>query len=139
MNNVLILAGRITKELELRYTPNNKAVANIPLAINNGKDDTTFISITVFGQTAEMVNKYCNKGDMLGVQAMVKNHNWEDGNGNKHYEYSFIANKITFLSTKAKEETKEKSNSEIIKDVMEDKDPFAEFGEQVSIDDNFLE
>lgn len=134
MNNVLILAGRITKELELRYTTNNKAILNIPIAVNNGKDDTTFINITAFGQTAEMVNKYCNKGDLLGVQAIVKNHNWEDEKGNKHYDLSFIANKITFLQPK-----KNDNQSTVNETAQNEVDPFAEFGEQISIEDNFLE
>lgn len=137
MNNLLILVGNITKDLELRYTPNNKAVLDLPIAVNNGKDDTTFITTTLFGTTAETTYKYCHKGDTVGVQAIVKNHNWEDKDGKKHYDYSFIANKVSFLSTKKeKEEPKEKSNSEIIKDAMEGKDPFEEFGEQISIDDD---
>ena len=53
MNNILICIGRITRDLELRYTTNNKAVVNIPLAINNGKDDTTFIDVVVYGNIAE--------------------------------------------------------------------------------------
>lgn len=141
MNNLLILVGRITKELELRYTPNNKAVLDLPIAVNNGKDDTTFITVTVFGTVAETTYKYCHKGDTVGVQAIVKNHNWEDKDGKKRYDYSFIANKITFLSTKKQEESKE----EVKETPKEETDPFAnafeEFGEQVAMDisDNFLD
>lgn len=135
MNNLLILVGRITKELELRYTPNNKAVVDLPIAVNNGKDDTTFITVTLFGNIAETTYKYCHKGDTVGVQATVKNHNWEDKEGKKHYDYSFIANKITFLSTKKQEESKEEAKET----PKEETDPFAEFGEQISVDDNFLE
>lgn len=133
MNNT-ILAGRITKDLELRYTPSNKAVVEVPLAINNSKDDTTFIKVTVFGNTAETVNKYCKKGDMIGVQAMVKNHNWTDKNGNNHYDYSFIANKITFLQTKTKNEVEKQEEK---KDKYNN--AFEEFGEQIEINDNFLD
>lgn len=140
MNNILFLIGRITKDLELRYTPNNKPVVNVSLAVNNGKDDTTFIDVSLFGQMAEATHKYCHKGDLMGVQAIVKNHNWEDKDGKKRYDYTFIANKVSFLSSKKKEEQpREKSNSEILKDAMENKDPFAEFGESIDVDDNFLE
>ena len=143
MNNILILAGRITKELEKRYTNSNKAVVEIPLAVNNGQDDTTFITITVFGNIAETTSQYCHKGDMLGVQAVVKNHNWEDKDGKKHYDYRFIANKITFLQTKKTDESKEKINtqSDIQSDTQNDTqaDPFADFGQQVSIDENWLD
>lgn len=132
MNNTLICIGRITKDLELRYTTNNKAVVNIPLAINNGKDDTTFIDIVVYGNVAEMTHKYCKKGDLIGAQATIKNNNWTDNNGNKHYDYKFMGYKVTFLSTKKEvvEETKKEENTN---------DPFSKFGEQISIDDGFLD
>ena len=133
MNNT-ILVGRICKDLELRYTPSNKAVVEVPLAINNSKDDTTFIKVTVFGNTAKTVNMYCKKGDMIGVQAMVKNHNWTDKNGNNHYDYSFIANKITFLQTKTKNEVEKQEEK---KDKYNN--AFEEFGEQIEINDNFLD
>ena len=132
MLNQTVLVGRITKDLELKYTTNNKAVVNIPLAINNGKDDTTFIDVVVYGNVAEMTHKYCKKGDLIGAQAKVQNNNWTDNNGNKHYDYKFMGYKVTFLSTKKEtiEETKKEENTN---------DPFQEFGEQISIDDGFLD
>ena len=134
MNNVFMLVGRLTRDGELRYTNSDRAVSNITIAVNNSKEDTSFIAITAFGQIAENLAKYCRKGDLIGVQGTIKNHNWTDKEGNNRYEYSFIAQKITFLSTNSenikeetKQETSEKSNT------------FADFGEEVKIDDNFLE
>lgn len=131
--NFIIVVGRITKDLELRYTPSNKAVVEISLAVNNGKDDTTFIRLTAFDKLAELVSKYSKKGDLIGTQSIIKNHNWQDKEGNKHYEYSFIANKISFLAKGNKqEEVKKQDNT----------NAFEEFGEQiemVDINDNFLE
>ena len=134
MNNILCLIGRITRDLELRYTTNNKAVVNIPLAINNGKDDTTFIDVVIYGNTAEMTHKYCKKGDLIGVQAKVVNNNWTDKDGKNHYDYNFIGYKITFLSTKkeAIEEAKEEEKNT-------NDDIFSQFGEQIDIDDGFLD
>ena len=132
MNNY-ICVGRITKDLELRYTPSNKAVVEISLAVNNGKDDTTFVKLTAFDKLAELLSKYSKKGDLIGTQSIIKNHNWQDKEGNKHYDYSFIVNKISFLAKGNKqEEVKKQDNT----------DAFAEFGEQiemVDINDNFLE
>lgn len=110
MNNLFIFIGRITKDLELRYTKDGKPVIDLNMAVNNGKDDTTFITTTLFGKTAEMTNQYCKKGDLIGVNGIIKNHNWEDKNGTKHYDYTFLANKVTFLQTKPKEEKKEQVN-----------------------------
>lgn len=107
MNNLFMLIGRITKDLELRYTKEGKPVLDLNLAINNAKNDTTFITVTVFGKVAETTKQYCQKGDLIGVSGMIKNHNWEDKNGNKHYDFTFLANKISFLQTKQKEEVKQ--------------------------------
>lgn len=133
MNNTLICIGRITKNLELRYTTSNKAVVNIPLAINNGKDDTTFIDVVLYGTIAETTYKYCKKGDLIGVQAKVVNNKWTDKDGKNHYDYNFIASKVTFLSTKKEnvEETKKEENT--------NDDIFSQFGEQIDIDDGFLD
>ena len=137
MNNTILMVGRITKDIELRYTPNNKAVITVNLAIQNGKDDTTFLPVTVFGNVAETTSKYCKKGDIIGIKGIIKNHNWQDNQGNKRYDYSFIAERVSFLSSKAKEikqtlQTEEKKEEPV-------NDPFEEFGEQLEINDEFLE
>ena len=128
MNNY-ICVGRIIKDIELRYTPSNKAVVQISLAINNGKDDTSFITLTAFDKLAEIIGKYSKKGDLIGTQSIIKNHNWEDKNGNKHYDYSFIINKISFLAKGNKLEETKKDNTNV----------FAEFGEEIEINDQFLD
>lgn len=122
MNNVLILIGRIIKDLELRVTPSNRSVLDVSMAITNGKDDTTFITVTAFGKTAELINSYCNKGDLIGVQAITKNHNWKDKNGYSHYDYSFVVDKVRFLQKNQKESNLSKS-----------------VNQEVSVDDNFLD
>lgn len=101
MNN-FIIAGRLTKEPELRSTKEGKSVAELNIALRNKKDDTTFLKITAFNQTADHVAKYCTKGDMLGIQGIIRNHNWIDKDNNKRYEYAFIANSVEFLSLKPK-------------------------------------
>ena len=129
MNNYICVA-RITKDIELRYTPSNKAVVEISLAVNNGKDDTTFIRLTAFDKLAELVSNYCKKGDLIGTQSIIKNHNWEDKNGNKHYEYSFIINKISFLAKGNKQEVVKKQDNTSV---------FQEFAEEIEINDQFLD
>lgn len=133
MNNTILMVGRITKDIELKYTPSNKAVIKVSLAVNNGKDDTTFLPITIFGNMAETTSKYCKKGDLIGIKGNIKNHNWQDKQGNTHYDYSFIAERVSFLSNKSKE---------IKQEVKDNTSAFEEFGKQiemVDINDNFLE
>ena len=124
MNNLFILIGRITKDLELRYTKEGKPVLDLNLAINNAKNDTTFITTTVFGKVAETTKQYCQKGDLIGVSGMIKNHNWEDKNGNKHYDFTFLANKISFLQTKQKQDNTQEQ--------QEQTDIYAQFGTTVT-------
>ncbi len=134
MNNNFIFIGRLTKNPELRYTSSNKAVTQIDLAIANTKDDTTFVSITLFEKMAENVCKYCEKGDLIGFQGSVKNHNWEDNKGNKHYDYTFMANKMSFLQSKSNSQTEQKK-SEMVEKKATDEQIYADFGDSIEISD----
>lgn len=127
MNNLFIFIGRITKDLELRYTKEGKPVLDLNIAINNAKNDTTFITTTVFGKVAEATSQYCQKGDLIGVSGMIKNHNWEDKNGNKHYDYTFLANKISFLQTKQKQDNTQEQ--------QEQTDIYAQFGTTIKAEE----
>lgn len=133
MNNNFIFIGRLTKSPELRYTSSNKAVTQIDLAIANTKDDTTFVPITLFEKMAENVCKYCEKGDLIGFQGSVKNHNWEDNKGNKHYDYTFMANRMSFLQTKTNNQQEPKQAENVKKST--DEQIYADFGDSIEISD----
>lgn len=134
MNNNFIFIGRLTKNPELRYTSSNKAVTQIDLAVQNGKDDVTFVPITLFGNIAENVHKYCEKGDQVGFQGIVKNHNWEDNKGNKHYDYTFMANRMSFLQTKTNNQQEPKQAENVKKST--DEQIYADFGDSIEISDD---
>ena len=87
---------------------------------------------------AETTHEYCQKGDILGIEYIVKNHNWEDTKGNKHYDYTFMANRVEFISKASKSINKVETPQEQAKNSL-NKDVFDEFGDSVSVDDNFLE
>ena len=129
--------GRLTRNPELRYTSSNKAVTKITIACNNTKDDTTFLDITIFGKMAETTNEYCQKGDILGIEYIVKNYNWEDTKGNKHYDYTFIANRVEFISKANKSTSKVETPQEPPKNGLND-EIFKEFGEQIEITDDMI-
>ena len=134
MNNNFIFIGRLTRDPELRYTSSNKAVTQIDLAVQNGKDDVTFVPITLFGNIAENVHKYCEKGDQVGFQGIVKNHNWEDNKGNKHYDYTFMANRMSFLQTKTNNQQEPKQAENVKKST--DEQIYADFGDSIEISDD---
>lgn len=133
-----VIVGRLVRNPELRYTSSNKAITKITIACNNSKDDTTFLDITIFGKMAETTNEYCQKGDILGIEYIVKNYNWEDEEGKRHFTYNFIANRVEFISKASKSTNKVETTQEQAKNSL-NKDVFEEFGDSVSIDDNFLE
>lgn len=133
-----IIVGRLVRNPELRYTSSNKVITKITIACNNSKDDTTFLDVTIFGKMAETTNEYCQKGDILGIEYIVKNYNWEDGEGKRHFTYNFIANRVEFISKASKSTNKIETSQEQAKNSL-NKDVFEEFGDSVSIDDNFLE
>ena len=102
--NKIELIGRIIKDPETRYTKEGKGVSTFTIAVNNTKEDTTFVKITTFSGTSDLIEKYAKKGTLIYVDGIIKNNNYEDKEGHKHYEYVFIGNKIELLSRK--EETK---------------------------------
>lgn len=104
--NRVDLIGRISNDLELRYTQNNKEVLSFSLAVNRDKENTDFIRVTTFGNTAKLINDYCKKGDKIAVEGSLRVSNYEDNNGNKRTDYSVLANRIEFLESK-----KERKNS----------------------------
>lgn len=102
-NNVVI--GRLTKNPELRSTANGTKVALITLAINNKKDDTTFIELATFNNVAENICKYCEKGNRILAEFIIKNNNYEK-DGKKYYGYKFNVKNINIIDFKTKEDNK---------------------------------
>ena len=108
MNRVCLI-GNLVKTPDLRYTQNNTPVASYTIAINNRhgeKQETDYINITTWGKRAEFVTKYFTKGQAIAITGRLKNKNYEDKNGIKHYSYEVITEDIEFVGTK-KEEPKE--------------------------------
>ena len=128
--NKFIITGRLTRNPELRYTSNNVAITELNLAINNRKDDTTFLMIKVFNKTAETCSEYLNKGDLIAVEGNIRNNNYEDETGKMNYRTDFIGNKVEFLSTKKKDETKEEKQDR--------NNIFEEFGKSIEIEEDDL-
>lgn len=140
MNNV-ILVGRITRDIELRYTTTGLACVSMSIAIDNGKDENgnkkkaDFPKVYVYGKQAENVAKYCHKGSVVGVSGKLKTREWEQGDG-KRYETYVYANKVQFLDTKKQENVvqEDKTNCEIIREAYED--PLVNFGDQIEFDED---
>lgn len=87
--NQVTLLGNLTRDPELKYTPSGKCIAEFGLAVNRKyttesgekKEETTFVDITFFAKTAEVVGKYLRKGDPVLLTGRLKLDQWEDKNG----------------------------------------------------------
>jgi single-strand DNA-binding protein len=84
--NRVFLAGRLTRDPELRYTPKGMQVCEIGLAVNritkteDGQthEETTFVDITLWGRTAEIAQQYLHKGSPCFVEGRLQLDTWED-------------------------------------------------------------
>ena len=102
MNQVLLI-GRITKDVDLKYTgTQNTAKATFTLAIND-KERTDFPRCIVWGKHAENVSKYCGKGSLVAVEGKIQTGSYEK-DGKTVYTTDVIANRVEFLSKRESEE-----------------------------------
>ena len=95
MNKVLLI-GRITKDLELRHTPNDKAVCDFTLAVNRDKDNADFINCVVWNNQAENLCKYQGKGSLIAVFGELRVDTYEV-EGNKRYKTYILVNNLEYL------------------------------------------
>ena len=110
--NVVTLIGRVTKEPDIKYTANQMCVARFGLALDRGKKNgeslgADFPNIVAFGKTAEVIERYVNKGNQIAIQGHIHTDSYEK-DGHKVYTTDVIADRVELLSksdTKPKEET----------------------------------
>ena len=103
--NKVILIGNLTKDPELRYTPQGTAVANLRLAVNRRfktktqelKDEVCFVTAVVWDKQAETCNQYLHKGSPLLVEGRLQSRSWEDQAGQKRSVIEVRAERVQFL------------------------------------------
>ena len=101
--NKVILIGRLTKNPELRFTPNGTAVCTVNLAVdrrNFSKDQekvVDFISVIIWGKQAESTANYISKGCKFGVCGRIQSRNYVDKDGNKKYVTEVVAEEVSFI------------------------------------------
>jgi single-strand DNA-binding protein len=109
MMNHIVLIGRLTRDPELRYTPNGVAVANFDLAVDRpvanqqGERETDFIRIVTWQKQAEVVANYLKKGRLVAIEGRLQIRNYETQDGQKRKAAEVVANRVQFLE-KARDE-----------------------------------
>ena len=110
MVNQIVLVGRIARTPETRITENGKKMATLTLAVprnyknSNGEYDTDFLDCTLWSAVAESTSEYCETGDMIGIKGRLQTRVVETPEGTKRKKTEIIAEKVTFLSSKPKED-----------------------------------
>lgn len=111
MNNVQLL-GRLTKDPAITYTNNDNgqmAIARFTLAINRIKrDEADFIRCVTFGKTAEVIEKYVNKGDRLAINGHIQTGQYTNREGQTVFTTEVIADRVYLIESK---ENANQSNS----------------------------
>lgn len=103
MLNKAILNGRLTKATELKQTNSGKSVCGFTIAVDRSRDreKTDFIPIVAWGKTAEFVNQWFGKGDLITIVGRIEVRNYEDKNGNKRTATEIIAEEVLFGGSKS--------------------------------------
>ncbi|HCY6697647.1 TPA: single-stranded DNA-binding protein [Staphylococcus aureus] len=106
MLNRVVLVGRLTKDPELRSTPNGVNVGTFTLAVNRtftnaqGEREADFINVVVFKKQAENVEKYLSKGSLAGVDGRLQTRNYDNKYGQRVYVTEVVADSVQFLEPK---------------------------------------
>lgn len=115
MLNKIVIAGRLTKDVELRHTNTGKSVASITLAVERDfeKGAVDFIDVVLWGNSAEFASKYFSKGRVAIVSGRLQLRDWTDNNGNKRRNAEVVADAIYFGDSKREEPRSESYDSDL--------------------------
>ena len=109
--NKVILMGRLTKDVEMRQTPNGIAVARFAIAVNrrfknaNGEYDVDFINCIAWRKTGEFISRYFQKGSMIAVVGSIQTRSWDGNDGKKQYATEVIVDEAYFTGSKSESGT----------------------------------
>lgn len=106
--NRVILAGNLTRDPELRYTPKGTAVARLGIACNRKwksetgelKEEVTFVDVDAFGKQAETIGQYLKKGRPILIEGRLRYDTWEDKqSGQKKSKLGVVLESFQFLDS----------------------------------------
>ena len=108
MINNVVLVGRMTRDAELRYTPQNQAVATFTLAVNrnfknqSGEREADFINVVIWRQQAENLANWAKKGTLIGITGRIQTRTYENQQGQHVYVMEVVADNFQILQNRNK-------------------------------------
>lgn len=109
--NKVILMGRLTKDVEMRQTPNGVSLARFSIAVtrrfknSNGEYDADFINCIAWRKTGEFIARYFQKGSMMAVVGSIQTRSWDGNDGKKQYATEVIVDEAYFTGSKSENST----------------------------------
>ncbi|NCB66289.1 MAG: single-stranded DNA-binding protein [Bacilli bacterium] len=140
MNSVQLI-GRLTKDLDLKYTQTGKAVATGTLAVNRrfknaqGESEADFINIQIWDKSAENLANFTRKGSQIGVNGRIQTRNYENKEGQRVYVTEIVVENFTLLEKKSDNAPQQSSRQP---QRQQSPDPFASHGHSIDISDEDL-
>lgn len=127
MINRAVLVGRLTNDMELRYTQSGTAVGSFNLAVNrqfknaDGDREADFVSCVIWRKAAESLANFTHKGSLIGVDGHIQTRNYENKQGNRVYVTEIVVDNFSLLDPKRSDQT----NKQQSKSNQNSNDPFA--------------
>jgi single-strand DNA-binding protein len=130
MYNKIILIGNLTKDPELRYTPQGTPVASFRIAVNSRfkqtsdlREETLFIDVVTFGKQAETCSQYLGKGRPVLVEGRLQERRWES-EGQHKSKFEVVAQTVRFLSRRTETGSQGVPDTEGPPEEITDMEPF---------------
>ena len=143
INNVTLI-GRLTKDVELKYTPANQAVAQFTLAVNrtfknaNGERESDFINCVIWRQSAENFANWAKKGALIGITGRIQPRNYENQQGQRVYVTEVVAENFQMLESRNQQQGQQQAQpQQATQQQAKQPDPFAG-GAPTSLNDDDL-
>lgn len=118
MINNVVLVGRLTKDVDLRYTSNGTAVGSFSIAVERpfknqqGEKETDFINCVIWRKSAENFANFTRKGSLVGLQGRIQTRNYENQQGQRVYVTEIVVDTFSFLESKSVTEQRPRDNSQ---------------------------
>lgn len=106
MINRAVVCGRLVRDPELRRTSNGTPVTSFTVAVNrtfknsDGQQEADFLNCVAWNKTAEIVDQYCSKGNLVGVEGRLQSRSYHDNQGNNRTVVEIIADQVQFMQSK---------------------------------------
>ena len=137
MINNVTLVGRLTKDVELKYTPSNVANVSFTLAVNrtfknaNGERESDFINCVIWRKSAENFANWVKKGALIGITGRIQTRNYENQQGQRIYVTEVVAENFQMLESRNQQQGQQQTQTQQAKQQSSapnfgrDSDPFS--------------